>query len=191
MLGINMSNVDTSGTFPRPGSGGYVIEITSAENNKKKERVEIEFDIVEGRFAGYYKEMQERLGWHTAKFSKSYKEKALPFFRSFIEVILGSNGNTEGLVIGDFEDIDETKLIGKRLGMVVGEEEYLGNDGQKKIRLDNYNATFVTINTIHSGNYSIPQLKPLQNSTAVAPVTGVVDTTTNFFGPLNDDDTPF
>ena len=135
--------------------------------------------------------MQERLGWHTAKFSKSYKEKALPFFRSFIEVILGSNGNTEGLVIGDFEDIDETKLVSKRLGMVVGEEEYLGNDGQKKIRLDNYNATFVTINTIHSGNYSIPKLKPLQNSTATAPVTGVVDTTSNFFGPLTDDDTPF
>lgn len=191
MLGINMSNVETAGTYPRPNPGGYVIEITSAENNVKKERVDIEFDIVEGRFAGYYKDMQSRLGWHTAKFSKSYKEKALPFFRSFIEAVVGSNGNTEGLVIGDFEDVDETKLVGKRLGMIVGEEEYMGNDGKKKVRLDNYNALFVTVNKIHSGNYSVPPLKPLQDSTATAPVSGVVDTTAAFFGPLSDDDTPF
>lgn len=188
MLGINMSNVETAGTYPRPQPGGYVIEIISAVNNTKKERIDIEFDIVEGRFEGYYQDMQKRLGWHNAKFSKSYKEKALPFFRSFIEVVLGSNGNTDGLVIGDFEDIDETKLVGKRLGVVVGEAEYLGNDGEKKIRLDFYNATFVTIDTIHSGNYTVPEFKPLQAQTPQS--TGVVDTTAGF-GPITDDDCPF
>ena len=188
MLGINMSNVETAGTYPRPNPGGYVIKIISAVNNKKKERIDIEFDIFEGRFAGYYQEMQNRLGWHTAKFSKSYKEKALPFLRNFIEVIIGSNGDTSGLVIGDFEDIDETKLVGKKLGMIVGEAEYWGGDGIKKKKLDFYNADFVTIDTIHSGNYRIPEFKPLQNPEP--PSAEVIDTTANF-GPVTDDDMPF
>ena len=187
MLGVNLSNVDAANNYPKPGPGGYVIQITSAKNNAEKERIEMEFDIVEGSFSGYYRDMKERLGWHTAKFNKSYKQKALSFFKGFIEAILNSNGDCSGLVVGDFEDIDETKLVGKRLGMVVGEAEYIGNDGLQKVKLDFYNATFVTIDTIHKKDFTIPEYKAL---TSVPNSADVVDTTVNF-GPISDDDMPF
>lgn len=188
MLGINLSNVESASGYDRPGAGGYVIQITKATPNTEKHRVEMEFDIVEGKYSGYFKEMQERLGWHNAKFNKPYTPKALPFFRGFIEAILESNGNTEGLVIGDFEDVDETKLVGKRLGMIVGEEEYNGNDGVTKVRLDLFNAEFVTIDTIHRGEYLVPDFKPLQSK--AQPSAGVVDMTAGF-EPYNDEDNPF
>ena len=186
MIGVNMSNVESAGTYQRPKPGGYVIRITSVTNNKQKERLDIEFDIAEGEFAGYYKDMQERAGWHTGKFSKSYKAKALPFFKGFIKAVVDSNKDVSGLIVGDFEDVDETRLDGKLVGMAVGEKEYIGNDGQKKTRLDTYNAVFLAADDIRSGNYTVPEFQPLQEAPQS---TGVVDTTA--FGPVSDEDVQF
>lgn len=186
MLGINLQHVEAASNYPKPGPGGYAIEITKAVNNKDKERIEIEFDICAGEFAGYYKDMKERLGWHTAKFNKSYKPKALSFLKSFIQVVLDSNEDTDGLVVGDFEDIDETKLIGKKIGMVVGEAEYMGNDGTKKVKLDFYNATFINLESYRKGEYTVPDFKPLEGS-APSTSSGVVDTTAGF-EPMTYDD---
>ena len=186
MLGVNMKNVESAGAYPRPKPGGYVIKITSAINNKQNERIDMEFDFSEGEFKGYYADMKERLGWHNGKFSKSYKTKALPFLKGFIEAIQTSNDSTDGLVVGDFDDIDETKLPGLIVGMVMGEKEYLGNDGKKKVRLDTYNAQFIPVEGIRSGSYTVPEFQPLEE---VPPATGVVDMSE--FGPVNDDDVPF
>lgn len=189
MLGINLQNVESASNYPKPAPGAYVIEITKAVNNKDKERIELEFDICAGDFAGYYKDMKDRLGWHSAKFNKSYKTKALGFLKSFIQVILDSNGDTDGLVVGDFEDIDETKLVGKKLGIVVGEAEYMGNDGTKKVKLDFYNATFIDLETYRKGEYTVPDFKPLAGYSA-PDGGGVVDTTAGF-EPMTYDDNPF
>ena len=189
MLGINFSNVDAAGNYPKPKAGGYVIRITRAENNMGKERTEFEFDFAEGEFKDYYQGLQERAKFWGGKFSKSYKEKARPFYRGFVETILASNAHTDGLVIGDFEDIDETKFVGKLVGMVVGEKAYIGNDGKEKVKLDTYNAEFVTVDAIRSGDYTVPAFIPLEEQTAPAPG-NVVDTTAGF-GEIREDDMPF
>ena len=189
MIGVNMSNVESAGSYPRPKPGGYVIRIEKVENNKQKERLDIEFDIVEGEFAGYYKDMQERNGWHTGKFSKSYRTNALPFLKGFIEAVIKSNTpeSVEGLVIDDFVDIDESKLVSLIVGMVVGEKEYIGVDGKKKTRLDTYNASFIPAEKIRAGDYTVPEFQPL----AEAPESsGVVDMSVGFT-PTVDDDVPF
>lgn len=183
-----MSNIESAGSYPRPKAGGYVIRITSAANNKQNERIDIEFDFAEGEFAGYYKDMQERFKFWGGKFSKSYKERALPFLKSFIEMVQESNANTDGLVIGDFEDVDETKLIGMLVGMVVGEKAYIGNDGKEKVKLDTYNASFISVEDVRSGNYTVPEFQPLEEKPPEA--AGVVDMSGNF-GPVNDNDIPF
>lgn len=188
MIGINMGNVDAAGLYSRPKAGGYVIKITSVLNDKLKERLDIEFDFQEGEFAGYYKDLYDRRHFWAGKFSKSYKEKALPFFKGFIETVLKSNSNADGLVIGDYEDIDETKLVGLLVGMVVGEKEYIGNDGIKKVKLDTYNANFLPVEDIRKGNYEVPDLILLEDSSS--PVPEVIDTTADF-GPISDDDVPF
>lgn len=191
MIGRNLSKVDAAGQYPRPKPGGYVIRITNVQNNVKNERIEIEFDIAEGEFAGYYKGLQERAKFWGGKFYKSYKENAQPFLKQFIELILECNPGTDGLVVGDWEDIDETRLVGKAIGMVVGEKEYMGNDGRVKTKLDTYNAEFTTVDAIRAGEFEVPAFKPLQEQDQPMPGSGNVVDTTAGFGPVSDNDMPF
>lgn len=190
MLGINMTNVDAATGGNRPGAGGYVIQIRRVEDRKDKAYIEVEYDITEGPFKGYYADLFERRKWWGGKFRRSYKEKALPFFKAFIGTVQESNGGAPGLVIGDFEDIDETKLPGLTLGIVYGMEEYMGNDGIIKQRPDTFNAVFMTPDAIREGEYEVPELKPYEGASASN--AGVVDTTVpSGFERLQADDTPF
>lgn len=192
MIGRNMSNIDAAGNYPRPKAGAYIIRITKAINNPGKERTEFEFDIARGQFAGHYQDLYDRAGFWGGKFQKSYTDKALPFYKGFTEAVVASNADTEGLVIGDYEDVDETKFVNKLVGLVVGEREYIGNDGKQKIGWDMYNAIFLPVKDIEAGNYKVPELVPLEEK--AAPFGNVVDTTADMpegFSKVNDNDIPF
>lgn len=132
MIGVDMSNVEPAGTYPKPKAGGYVIVITKATNNVNKERTEFEFDFAEGEFKDHYTELYEKLHFWGGKFNKSYTDKALSFYRAFTEAVVASNEDTTGLVIGDYNDVDETKFVGKLIGMVVGEKSTSETTGRKK-----------------------------------------------------------
>ena len=54
MLGINLNGVNAAGGSTMIEPGGYVIEITKVKNNTTKFRLEFEFDIVKGPYAGCY-----------------------------------------------------------------------------------------------------------------------------------------
>lgn len=167
-----MNNVDAAGGYEKPKAGGYVIIIRSVFNDKAKERIDVEFDFFDGQFKNYYMDLNERCGFWAGKFNKSYKTKALPFFKQFLEAVIKSNPDHDGLIIGDYEDVDETKLTSKLVGMVVGEREYIGNDGTKKVNLDTFNAQFVSVSDIHEGNYTVPEMKKLEEQPQSS---GVVD----------------
>lgn len=183
-----MNNVDAAGNYEKPKAGGYVIIIRKVNNDKAKERIDVEYDFFEGPFKDYYMDLHERCGFWAGKFNKSYKTKALPFFKSFLEAVIESNPDHDGLIIGDYEDVDETKLCGKLVGMVVGEREYIGNDGVKKTALDNYNAQFISVHDIHEGNYTVPEFKPLQEQPQSS---GVVDMSAPANFSFADDEPPF
>lgn len=189
MLGVNMKGVDAAGGN-RPGAGGYVIRITRVTNRMQKQDIEIEYDIIEGEFSGYYMDLFQRRKFWGAKFYKSYKEGALPFLRSFVDTIIECNPGSQDILVGENEDIDETKLQGKIIGIVYGMEEYIGNDGKLKQRPDYFGAEFITPDRIRAGEFSVPDLKPMDNSSMQPSSAGVVDTTTGF-GPQRDDDIPF
>ena len=189
MIGRNMSNVNAAGNYPRPVPGGYIMTIESVNNNVQKEQLEICLDFI-GDLADYCTVIKDKFGFWPARCTKSYKDKALPFFRAFIESVQASNADTTGLVIGDFEDVDETKLVDKMVGVVVGEREYDGNDGQRKKALDWHNASFITVDEIIDGNYEVPELRVTGSKATVTPSTDVVDYSTSY-GPLNDNDVPF
>ena len=188
MLGVNMKNIDAAGGN-RPGAGGYVIRITKVTNRVNKQDIEIEYDIAEGEYKDHYQDLFNRRKFWGAKFYKSYKDNALPFLRAFLETIIECNDNTDGLVIGDFEDIDETKLVGKTLGLIYGLEEYIGNDGKKKTRPDHWNAEFVSPDIIRGGEFTVPELKPLEGVPQSSG--GVIDTTINGFTQADIEETPF
>lgn len=191
MIGRNMSNVNAAGNYPRPVPGGYIMEINAANNNPQKEQLEICLEFTDGDLKGYCANIKDRFNFWPARCTKSYKDKALPFFKAFIEAVQASNADTTGLVIGDFEDIDETKLVGKCVGVVVGEREYDGNDGTRKKAIDWYNANFVSAEDIFKGNYEVPKLRIAGTKATVTEAVDVVDMSSNFIGPVSDDDVPF
>jgi hypothetical protein len=54
---------------------------------------------------------------------------------------------------------DEKTLTGKLIGLVLGEEEYTGNDGTIRTRL--YCVTEKTVDDIRAGKFKVPDKKTL------------------------------
>ena len=54
-------------------------------------------------------------------------------FKRFCTAVSRSNGNF--VFDGNTVNSDESTLKGKKIGLLLGEEEYYGNDGEKKTRL--------------------------------------------------------
>lgn len=134
MKAINLSGVQEAGEFKKPAPGAYACVITSAEDVPDKEYLKIEYDIADGDLKGYYSDLRkDHPDWTNAGVMyKSYKPKALPMFKRFCSAVSKSNGN---YVFDSNTNADEKTLIGKKIGLVFQDEEYYGNDGEKRTRL--------------------------------------------------------
>jgi hypothetical protein len=134
-----------------------VCRITNVVDVPDKEYLIIDMDIAEGQFKEYFENRYVRFGgnWGCKKY-QSYKEKALPLFKGFTTSVEESNDR----YIWDF---DETKLKGKMVGVIFGEEEYLtANDEIKIITKPQF---FRSVKTIREGGFEIPTLKTLSSNT--------------------------
>lgn len=181
MRNLNLSGVQESN---RIQAGGYVAAITRVEdipigNNPKKpdsgDYLLIEFDIAEGPMTGYYGDMFSSLGFWGGHFIRSYKPKALPMFKTFIKQLKASN---PGFDWNEDAENDEQKMVGRFIGVVLSEEEYRGNDGSIKTRVQCDKT--VTVEDIHNGKFKVPDKKTLQ------PSAGVVDSTKNVQETMDD-----
>lgn len=152
MKRINWNEVEEVKEYERPSAGGYVCRITAVHDEAEKEYLKVEYDIAEGEHAGYFRRLYENRGFWAGSFLKSYKEKALPFFKGFLTAVAKSNPGFQ------FED-DENRLRGMLIGLVLGEEEYRGNDGTVKKRL--YVDQIRSVNGIRGGEWELPDLKRL------------------------------
>ena len=63
--------------------------------------------------------------------------------------------------------IDERKLAGCLVGMIIGEEEYAGNDGSTKTRLRVRSTRPVA--QIRDGRFKVPELKKLEADDPIVP----------------------
>lgn len=135
MQAIDLTNVQESGDYKRPDAGAYICKITGVEDVSDKQYMFVWYDIAEGEFAGYYTDMRtNNPEWTGAgRYVKSYKPKALPMLKRFCSAVSKSNGS----YVFDAGKVnsDEKSLIGKKIGLIFREEEYYGNDGEKKTRL--------------------------------------------------------
>ena len=148
----------SSGEFARPTAGGYICKIIDVEDVPMNEQgkgdyLRIEYDIASGDFAGYYKEQFDKFGgkWF-ASFIRSYKDKALGMFKHFTNCVEQSNAGYEW-------DWNEKGLIGKAVGLVLGEEEYRNSAGEIKIKL--VVSQIKTVEEIKNGDFKIPAIKKL------------------------------
>ena len=135
MKQVNLANVQEASESKRLPAGVYICVIRNVEDVPDKDYLKVTYDIADGEYKGYYDELRANhpdWSWVGA-YVKSYKEKALPMFKRFCSAISKSNA---GFVFdGGDVNADERTLIGKKLGIVLREEEYYGNDGEVRTRL--------------------------------------------------------
>lgn len=142
-------------TGAKPAAGGYVFVITKAEDRPDKEYVYLEFDFAEGDHAGYCSETYSRFArWPALGRSyRSYKPAAVGMFKSFTDAVEASNKRFKW-------DWNESKLVGKIFGGVLGEEEFLDQNGDVKVTLKL--SRCLPADAIRAGEYKIPKRKEVR-----------------------------
>lgn len=180
MKNINWNEVEEVKGFEKLPAGGYICGITFVEDKPEKEYLYIEFDIAEGEYKNYYRELYESRGFWGAHFIKSYKEKALGFFKKMLTAFEASN---KGFTFNN----DEKALKRKLIGLVLGYEQYVGNDGSIKERI--IVTDFLPIEDIKAGRYAVPELKKLSDDSDAPSINNSSDFSES--DDLSDDDLPF
>lgn len=160
----------------RPVPGGYAAKITRVEDDENREFLKIEWEFADGEFKGANQETKTAFGFWPYAFVASYKDTALRFFKGFKTAVENSN---PGFVFKN----DPQSLVGKFVGVVLGEEEYMSNAGQVKTRL--YVAEKRSGKAIREGDFKVPELKKLSNTTAATPTYAAP---AQNFAPITDDD---
>lgn len=173
MKNIDWTNVEAVENFKKIEAGGYICGITAVEDVEQKEYLKLEFDIIEGDLKGYYRDLYDRKGFWGGSFIRSYKESARGFFKKFLNAVEASNPNYKF-------DNNEKTLRGKVVGLVLGYEEYISNNGEVKERV--YVADILSIDDVKAKNFTVPKLKKLETPTETTPFEAIDE---------DDDDLPW
>ena len=160
----NIAEVQEAGDSKRLPAGGYVCKYTKVEDKAEKNYLYMEFDIAEGEYKGYFADLEERAGFWAGKCYRSYTEKALPMFKRMCSAVTKSN---KSFIFDGNKYCDESTLVGKLVGIVLGEEEYTGNDGSLKTRL--YVVREISIEDLKAGKFKVPPLKKADDSNNSSP----------------------
>lgn len=177
MKNVNWDNVQDE--VRRPVPDGYIAQITRVEDVEDKEYLRIEWDFFEGEFKGANQETYDTFGFWPITMICSYKDKALRFFKGFKTAVEMSNRNYV------FRN-DPQSLVGKCVGVVLGEEEYLAGDGKVKKRL--YVAEKRSGRAIRDGDFKVPAFKPLAKNSAASNYSASSSAPTANFAELEEDD---
>lgn len=149
-------NVQETGGIRRGlPSGGYVCKIVSVKDEPQKQYLRIEYDVAQGDYKDYALDCEARNGFWPLTTIRSYKDRAIGFFKHFISAVEKSNRNYKW-------DWNEQTLEGKFVGMVIGEEEYEKQNGKIGTRMTVKDT--LSIYDIKDGNYSVPEPVKLQRA---------------------------
>ena len=202
MKKIDLENVQEFTRFKNP-VGGFICEIKTVEDVADREYLKIGYDIAEAlsedqkEFVGMYAKRKAERDFDYPTTVVSYKENSLPFFKGFVTALENSNKGYKW-------DNDENKFVGKKIGFVIGEEEYEGRDknGMPKVKVRTYVAERHSVQAIKDGDFEVPEFKKLSqpvvdrpvnpfeqnvNSTPIAP--DLIES--GGFEAVDDDDCPF
>lgn len=179
----NFKDVPISADRGRLPAGGYVLKITEATDDPKKEYLRIVYDIAEGPEKDRYSDDWGKENDYAHAFYRSYKEKARGMFKAFLVAI--DDTNATHFEKDAEKGLDEKKLVGKQFGAVIGEEEYETDRGDVKTRL--YIAAVMSADRIRTGDFTVPALKPFKGK----PAEGMKPAPDVTFVQFNADDLPF
>ena len=156
------TEASTGGDFERLPAGGYVVRITQVTDLPSKEYLDVVYDIAEGEHKGFYSDQWSKDHTFAHHFFMSYKESALGMFKGRLRAIDESNNTNfeEMAAVG----LKEQALVGKIVGVVVGYEEYLSNQGEIRQRIAVRQV--LPAAKIRVGEFKIPAVKPLKETPA-------------------------
>lgn len=142
------------GEYSNPIPGAYTAVIIGVNDIMDKEYLEIQWDFADGEYQGFNMDTYTRAGFWPTLLRRSYKTKALGYFKAFKTAVEKSNPGYR------FDDRNIQTLRDKRMGVILGEEEYQKKDGTVGQRLYVYQVH--SLDTIHDGNFTVPELKRLK-----------------------------
>ncbi len=150
-------------------AGGYICKILKAEEtNSQSNRpmLVILFDIAEGEHKDYYRQQFDRIKQTSpdAKWGGVFRQltdgSSTPFFKGMITSVEVSNAGYKW-------DWDENTLSGKLFGGLFGREQYQSGAGELRWSTKCQNVR--SVETIRTGNFEVPEDKPLSGQTAMPP----------------------
>lgn len=176
---VDWENVQEASGYDTPSPGAYMAVICGVEDHEDKQYLKILWDFDDGEYKGSNQETYDRAGFWPISLIRSYKPKALGFFKAFKTALEESNPGYS------FDEDDLNAMVGKRLCVVLGEEEYQGNDGNIKVRLYVYQTR--SMEAYRKGDFKVPELKMLSSKSSASswPVPSSASTG---FESLADDD---
>lgn len=132
----NNQTIAPTCAYEAPAAGAYPVGITAVTDHESESYLEVQCDIIDGPFAGYYTRWRaEHPDWRDPlTYRRYYTPRALQFFQRFCDAVSRSNGNY--IFDGSKINADERTLVGKRLGVVLREVEYYTNSGDLRTRLE-------------------------------------------------------
>lgn len=162
----------SNGEYTKMGAGGYIVAVQSVRTQgedsyhhpinyiRDKQYVKLIYDVIEGEHAGRYSDDY----WSGE--DKDYAHcfylswKNMGAFKGAIQALDESNPGFDGFAAADAEQWG--LFIGKKFGIVVGEEEYRANDGTVKTRLTL--PRIKSVQDIRDGKFRVPALKKLDGA---------------------------
>ena len=153
------------GDFETLPAGGYVVRITQVTDMPAKQYLDVVYDIAEGQYKDFYADQWGQGHPFAHHFVMSYKDTALGMFKGRLRAIDESNHTNfeEAAAAG----MNEAALVGRIVGVLIGYEEYVTNQGEIRQRSDVRQV--VPAEKIRSGSFKVPELKTLQSQPAAAP----------------------
>lgn len=185
MRKFDWDNIPDADEYNVPVPGAYIAVITRVEDVEHREYLKIEWEFAEGRYKGENRATYDRAGFWPYAIIRSYKEKALPFFKAFKTALEESNRGYR------FDEGDLRAMVGCRIGVVLGEEEYEKKNGGIAKRL--YVAQTRSIAAIQKGDFTVPDLKPLKSGsgTTGGALSSYYPSYDQFSQDVDDGDLPF
>lgn len=150
-----MNITSNSYLSPSPRPGPHVAVIHSAEDVAEREYLKLQLDIAEGPSTGFAKQREELYGndWSYITAFVSYKSISRYYFNKFLRNLEESNSE-QFCIVDCGDDLEPEMLVGLKIGVVLGAEEYVNRFNRVSTRLRV--VEFVSVDDIHYGNLETP-----------------------------------
>ncbi len=164
----------TGGDYKRLVAGGYVARIQSVRTSGKdgygreidypeeKQYIKLIYDIAEGEFEGIYSDDFWADPENDYRHQIYLSWKNMGAFKGSVRAIEESNPGFDFMAAFNADRYE--LIVGKLVGIVVGEEEYTANDGSTKTRLGF--PRLKSVQDIKAGKFRVPELKKLDGGKA-------------------------